>query len=73
MHVLLQRLRELILVCMEDFSNEHSPASVSCCGAVCFDLEETGRDSGIGTSPVGLPPDRASACSLICARGGLKV
>lgn len=62
MRAFLQCLRGLVLSCMEDFSRDHSPVSVSSCGVVCFDIGEGRRSAE--ANPAGWNADQVALGDL---------
>ena len=62
MRAFLRYLRDLILSCMEDFSEDHSPVSVSSCGVVYFDVGEGGRSAE--ANPAGWNADQVALGDL---------
>ena len=68
MRVFLERLRDLILSCMEDFSKDHSSVSVSSCGMICFDAREGPRDAGVEANRIGPLRDGTGLHLAICLR-----
>jgi len=47
MRASLRRVRDVILSSLDDFSNDHSSAGVSCCGVVYFGPCEATKDTDV--------------------------